>query len=135
MYQPIPYSFIEAIGGIDWYLGYNQDKSDTPVDNSLSLGAYVLERWDDGQLVFKKNPNYVYADIKYNIAGVHINILTAASTDRLAGFREFEAGKIDSSGIPQEKVKEFADDPRTRTTMGDFCYKLLTIPRLSTPKR
>lgn len=124
LYQPIPYSFIETIGGIDWYLGYNQDKSDTPVDNSLSLGAYVLERWDDGQLVFKKNPNYVYADTKYNIAGVHINILTAASTDRLAGFREFEAGKIDSSGIPQEKVKELADDPRTRTTMGDFCYKL-----------
>ncbi len=124
LYQPIPVSFINAIGGIDNYLGFNENKSDTPVDNSLSLGAYVLERWDDGQVVYKKNPNYVYASSKYQIEGVHINILPAASTDRLAGFREFEAGKIDSSGIPQEKVAELANDPRTRTTMGDFCFKL-----------
>ncbi|MCM1194433.1 MAG: Ig-like domain-containing protein [Firmicutes bacterium] len=124
LYMPIPASFIEAIGGIENYRGFNTNKSDSPVDNSLSLGPYTLERWDDGQVVYKKNPYYVYADTKYAIEGIHINILTAAATDNEAGFREFLQGNIDASGIPQAYLSQYISDPRTRATLGDFCYKL-----------
>ncbi|MCM1289868.1 MAG: Ig-like domain-containing protein [Corallococcus sp.] len=132
LYMPVPAEFITDIStdsgktnGIENYLGFNSDKaSGSPVDNSLSLGAYTLERFDDGQIVYKKNPYYVYADTKYQIEGVHINILTAAATDNEAGFREFLANKTDVSGIPQNYLKDYVADPRTRTTLGDFCYKL-----------
>lgn len=124
LYMPIPQSFLDLVT-VKNYLGFNEDKTETPVDNSLSLGAYALERWDSGQqVVYKKNPNYVYADTKYQIAGVHINILTAAQEDREAGIREFLAGKTDSSGIPQTRLEEFKNDSRTRVTRGDSNFKL-----------
>lgn len=124
LYMPVPQSFIDLVT-VQNYLGYNEDKSETPVDNSLSLGAYALERWDAGQqVVYKKNPNYVYADTKYSIEGIHINILTAAAEDREASIREFLAGKTDSATIPQTRLEEFKNDPRTRNTRGDSNFKL-----------
>ena len=107
------------------YLGYNNDKTESPLDNSLSLGAYYVERYDqDQQIVYAKNPNYVYADTKYAIPGVHVKIFPAASEDTTAGFNEFLAGHFDSSGIPQEYLNEYRNDPRTRSTTGDSNFKL-----------
>ena len=124
MYMPLPKEFLDIVT-VKNYLGFNSDKSESPVDNSLSLGAYTLERWDSGeQVVYKKNPNYVYASTKYSIPGIHINILEAAKTDEEAGFKEFLANKIDSSGIPQTKLTEYASDPRTKHTTGDTTLKL-----------
>lgn len=124
LYMPVPASFIEKVG-VDAYLGYTSDKSSSPVDNSLSLGSYTLERWDSGQqVVYKKNPYYVYAASKYAIAGIHINILTAAATDTEASIKEFLAGKTDSCGIPQTYLDEYKSDPRTRQTKGDSNFKL-----------
>ena len=111
--------------GVESFLGYSQDKKTTPVDNSLSLGAYTLERWDsDQQIVFKKNPNYVYADTKYKIEGIHVNILTAATEDKEANIKEFLAGKIDATGIPDTYLAQYKSDPRTKTTTGDSVFKL-----------
>lgn len=124
LYMPVPEEFITDIGGVENYLGYNSDKSSTPADNSLSLGAYTVERFDEGQIVYKKNPYYVYKDTKYSIEGIHINILTAAATDNEAGFKEFLAGKTDASGIPANYLSQYKSDPRTRSTLGDFVYKL-----------
>lgn len=124
LYAPIPKDFIDLVG-TDNYLNFSQDKSSSPVDNSLSLGAYALERWDSGQqIVYKKNPNYVYADTKYKIQGVHINILEAAKEDKEAAIKEFLAGKTDSATIPDTYLKEYKSDPRTRVTGGDSCFKL-----------
>lgn len=124
LYMPVPAEFIELVS-VDNYLGYNSDKTETPVDNSLSLGAYVLEQWDsDQQVVYKKNPNYVYADSKYKIQGIHINILKAAQSDTEAVFKEFIAGKIDASSIPDTKLAEYVQDKRTHSTTGDSCFKL-----------
>ena len=124
LYMPVPKDFIDLVG-VDAYLGYNADKTTTPVDNSLSLGAYTLERWDtDQQVVYKKNPNYVYADSKYKIQGVHINILAALASDHDAGMKEFLAGKVDSAGITENYLDQYASDPRTRTTTGDSVFKL-----------
>ena len=124
LYMPVPQDFIDEVG-LENYLGYNSDKTTTPVDNCLSLGAYTLEQWDaDDQVVYKKNPNYVYADTKYAIAGVHINIFPALNTDPEAGLKEFLAGNTHSSGIPQTRLDEFKNDPRTKTTKGSSVFKL-----------
>lgn len=122
--MPIPQEFLDLVG-IDAYLGFDSQKTTSPVDNSLSLGAYVLEAWDtEQQIVYKKNPNYVYADTKYQIAGVHINILTAAKSDPEANFKEFLAGHCHSTGIPQTQLDEYKNDPRTRKTTGTSNFKL-----------
>lgn len=124
LYMPIPQEFLDLVTVAN-YLGYNADKTETPVDNSLVVGPYALERWDSGQqVVYKKNPNYVFADTKYQIAGIHLNILTAAQTDPEAVFNQFIAGNIDSTGIPQTKLSEYKNDSRTKTTKGDSNFKL-----------
>ncbi len=124
LYMPIPQEFIDLVT-VENYLGYNADKSETPVDNSLSLGSYTLEAWDaDQQVVYKKNPYYVYADTKFSIKGVHINILPGAQEDPNLGIKEFLAGHIDAAGIPQDYLNEYKSDPRTRQTKGSSNFKL-----------
>lgn len=122
--MPIPASFIALVGAKE-YCGFSSDTRRSPVDNSLSIGAYTLERWDsERQIVFKKNPNYVFASTKYQIEGVHINVLAALQQDTEAAFKEFLAGKIDSSGIPSTQLEDYANDPRTRKTTGDTTMKI-----------
>lgn len=124
LYMPIPASFVKLVG-VDNLFGFSSDKSTSPVDNSLSLGAYTLERWDsDQQIVFKKNPYYAHATTKYAIEGVHLNILTAAQEDKEATIKEFLADKIDSCGIPDTYLAEYSSDPRAKTSSGDSCFKL-----------
>ena len=122
--MPVPQEFLDLVG-LENYLGFSSDKTTSPVDNTLSLGAYVLEAWDsEQQIVYKKNPNYVYADTKYQIAGVHINILTAAAKDPEANFKEFIAGHCHATGLPQTQLEEFKNDERTRKTTGSSNFKL-----------
>jgi len=124
LYMPIPQSFLDLVS-VEYYLGYNADKTESPVDNSLSLGAYTLERWDSQQqVVYKKNPYYVYADTKYSVQGIHINILPGASEDENLGIKEFLAGHIDAAGIPQDYLDQYKSDPRTRQTKGSSNFKL-----------
>lgn len=124
LYMPVPKDFIDVVG-VENYLNFSSDKKTTPVDNSLSLGAYTLEKWDsEQQVVYKKNPNYVYASTKYAIEGIHINILTGATSDKELAFKEFLAGKLDSCGIPDTYLSQYSSDTRTRTTTGDSVFKL-----------
>ena len=124
LYQPVPQEFRDLVT-VQNYLGYNSDSTETPRDNSLALGAWYVERYDqDQQIVYAKNPNYVFADTKYAIPGVHVKIFTAAAEDTTAGFNEFLAGHFDGSGIPQEFLDEYRNDPRTRTTTGSSNFKL-----------
>jgi len=124
LYMPIPQEFLDLVT-IKNYLGFNADKSETPVDNSLSLGSYTLETWDsDQQVVYKKNPYYVHAAEKYSCQGVHINILPGMNEDPNLSIKEFLAGHTDAAGIPQDYLDEYKDDPRTRQTKGDSNFKL-----------
>ena len=124
LYMPVPEDFINLVTAQN-YLGFNKEGSETPVDNSLSLGAYYLESYDtDQQIVYKKNPYYVFADTKYQIPGVHVKIFTAAKSDTNATFNEFLAGHFDSAGIPQEFLSDYKNDPRTRSTTGNSNFKL-----------
>ncbi len=122
--MPIPQEFLDLVT-IENYLGFNNTATETPVDNSLSLGSYYLEAYNqDQEVVYKKNPNYVYADTKYSIEGVHIRIFPAVAEDRLASINEFLAGHTDAAGIPREMLDEYRNDPRTRSTMGESVFKL-----------
>lgn len=124
LYMPIPQSFLDLVT-VENYLGYNLTATETPLDNSLSLGAYTVEAWNqDQEVVYKKNPNYVYADTKYNIEGVHIRILPALKEDNEASFNEFLAGHTDAASIPQTRLNEYRSDPRARKTTGDSVFKL-----------
>ena len=124
LYMPVPEDFIKLVG-VGNYLGFDNNKTTTPVDNSLSLGAYTLEQWNTNQqVVYKKNPNYVLGDKYYKIKGVHINILPAIETDTEAAFREFLAGHIDAAGIPYTQLSTYVNDPRTKNTTGNNCVKL-----------
>jgi len=124
LYQPIPQEFIDLVT-VQNYLGYNLDATETPLDNALCLGAYAVENYtQDQQIVYKKNPNYVYADTKYQIGGIHFKIFPAAKEDTEAALNEFLAGHFDAAGIPQEHLDEYRNDPRTRTTKGTSNFKI-----------
>lgn len=117
MYAPIPYEFIEEIGGAQMYGSFNEDASLTPVDTMLSLGQFALEYYEQEKLiVFKKNPNdlvHLEHPELNNIDGVHMQVLTAAKNDTEAAFREFLAGRLDSCSIPGSLLSEYINDPRT----------------------
>jgi hypothetical protein len=53
-----------------------------------------------------------------------MNIFPAMANDNEANFKEFIAGNVDSTGIPQTKLEEYKNDPRTRTTTGSSNFKL-----------
>ena len=53
-----------------------------------------------------------------------MNILTAASSDKEAGIKEFLAGNTDAAGIPQTRLDEYKNDPRTRVVRGETNFKL-----------
>lgn len=124
LYMPVPQEFLDLVT-VQNYLGFNNNATETPVDNSLALGSYYVEAYNqDQEVVYKKNPNYVYADTKYNIEGVHIRILPAMAEDTEASINEFLAEHSDAASIPQTRLDEFRNDPRTRTTTGDSVFKL-----------
>jgi ABC-type oligopeptide transport system substrate-binding subunit len=115
LYSPIPEDFITAIGGAAEY-----GKPSRAVDTVLSLGAYVVEDWEDSkQFVFRKNPSYINAD-KFNFAGIKYAFIADANT----AFNEFIAGKLDAVGIPAAQVAAYKTDPRTRNTLGAAVFKL-----------
>ena len=123
-FMPIPQDFIDLVT-IDNYLGFNVERVETPVDNSLSLGAYTLEVWEENkEIVYKKNPYYIYADEKYQVEGIHINILSSIKEDPNISFNEFLLGHIDEVIIPYDCLYLYKDDPRTRQTKGDSNFRL-----------
>lgn len=132
LYEPVPAAFIEEIGGVANYGGYSSDKSTTPVDNILSLAPYYLESWTAGQLItFKKNDSWferlstdTSISSRYSIPGVHVSILAGYATDKTIPFKEFLAGKLDSSSIPSDYLADYKTDPRTTSVPGDSVFKL-----------
>lgn len=127
--DPVPEEFIGAIGGPSNYLKFGKSGTKaagwSPVDTSLSTGPYALESWTQNQeIVYKKNPNYVYADSKYQIQGIHFAILPGAKDDPEAIFKEFMAGHLDAAGIPSTQLDAYRNNPLTRRSIGSSCFKL-----------
>lgn len=124
LYMPVPEEFVNLVT-VQNYLGFNKTATETPADNALTVGPFYVENYtSDQQIVYAKNPNYVFADTKYAIPGIHVKIFTAAESDPTAAFNEFIAEHFDSASIPQDYLNEYRNDPRTRSTTGDSNFKL-----------
>lgn len=130
LYAPIPAEFLEAIGGINVYQSFGADGSGlTPVDTTLSTGPYCVETWtSDASFTFKKNELMSKeangGENRYQIPGIHIDILAAATSDPLAAWKEYEAGNLDGCGIPSDVLQEALGTKGTQTTKGSSTTKL-----------
>ena len=110
----------------------------TPADTTLSIGAYTIAKYDvgtgtDNQLVFVKNPDWVdtvkeKADTGYDIyqiPGILVNVNSALKQDPTANYKNFKAGKTDTSGIPSSVAEQEAGDkPYKYFVEGDSVWKL-----------
>lgn len=137
LYMPIPADFWNAVtvNGTEpgnWFT-YNSDMSYTPVDNSLSVGPYVLESWEtDIAITFAKNTSWKEYDPAtgaevtgiYNIPGVYINIFSRATEDANAAFLEFLDENIDACSIPSDYLDQYKGDSRAIKVPGDTVWKL-----------
>ncbi len=125
IYAPIPQEFVDAIGGAKFYGKFDKEHGLTPVDTTLATGPYVLETWEEDKLItFKKNELYYDKTLYQGWEGVHVAILPATKEDAEAAYREFEAGKLTSCGIPSTKLQELKNDPRACKTVGSSTTKL-----------
>lgn len=117
LYMPLPYEFIEKVGGAEKYGCFSENGDLTPVDTTLGLGPYTLEYYEkDKAIVYKRNPYWIKnaeKDNMYHIEGIHTAVITAAKTDTEAVFKEFLANKLDSSSIPGTFLEKYLNDPRT----------------------
>lgn len=126
--EPMPASFINEVG-VDMINGYSSDRSYTPVDNTLSLGAYTLESWETEKLIcFKRNENWF--ELKenpeiYQIGGIHTDILKGYSTDENIAIKQFlNSNNLDAVGVPSDYLKDYANDPRAVKVPGESIWKL-----------
>ena len=133
LYAPIPEDFLTTIGGIaNWGCfvdGGAGTYKYTPVDTALSTGPYVVELWNaDTEFAFKKNtvlnPAINGGEHRYQIPGVHVNIMPSTTSDPLAAFEAWKAGKIDACGIPSDKISEEVNAKGTQQTRGSSTTKL-----------
>ena len=124
LFMPIPQEFLDLVG-TEYYLAFRPDAGETPVDNSLSLGPYCLERWDAGErIVFRKNPGYLFADTRYAIPGVHAAILPQADLDPEGAVQAFLDGLLDYAQIPASSIDKYRQDPRTRAIPVSGSFRL-----------
>lgn len=104
----------------------------TPVDNTLSLSAYMLEDCQEGFNVYKRNPEWVEfkstdptINSRYSIEGIKILYLSGAQSDPNFAFNQFiNVGNLDAISIPKDYMNQYVNDRRTTTTQGDSTFKL-----------
>ena len=135
--SPMPEEFIKTIGGsaanpiregAQRYGSFNNNDAagahkDKILDFTLSVGPYMLEAWDKNQsIVFKKNSTWNEPG-RYNIEGVKL-IVIDASTDSDAIYKQFNANKLDSCGIPTKHISEEVGKTGVYKTKGDSTFKL-----------
>ena len=138
MFAPVPEDFLKDLGGgnladgIALWGKFDNTATLSPVDTFLSTGPYVLKEWvKDSKITYARNPNYVYGEdpkttrpSHYYIEGVYIDVITALDQDNEAALKKFEAGKLDSCGVPSTKLSDYTSDPRATLIPGETTTKL-----------
>ena len=133
--SPLPEQFIYDLGnevsheagkeistGAVLYGNFNSGSDMTKY--CLCLGPYMLEDWDKTQqIIFKKNTDW-FETGRYFIEGVKLVVIKAATSDPDAIYKEFNAGKLDSCGIPTKHISEEMGKPGVKQTKGDSTFKL-----------
>ena len=134
LFSPIPRSFIESLApegtvhrGILNYGQYSTGRN--IVDNTISLGAYYLETWNDSYLTFKKDATWVERSSpdqtiknRHQIEGVKITTYTNATQEQL--YQYYYSGLLDTCDVPISHIQEEAGQPDVRITKGDTVMKL-----------
>jgi oligopeptide transport system substrate-binding protein len=92
---------------------FNADKTEntyaTSADTIMSCGPFELSSWTVGaERVFKKNPNYVYAD-EIKLDGMHVRVVS----DDATALELFKAGEIAYLSLGTSSYEVYAEDPRT----------------------
>ena len=134
LYAPVPADFLSTIGGMNAWGSYVDGDTAgsykyTPVDTTLSTGPYCVEAWnEDMEFVFKKNELATAAinggETRYQIPGIHVNVLKKAKEDKNAAYEEFKAGRIDGTGIPSDYIATDVNTAGTQQTRGSSTTKL-----------
>lgn len=92
---------------------------------TIAVGPYHLEDWKENQtIVFKKSTNWFESSSRYHIPGVKLVVMKAVQSDPDAIYKEFNAGKLDSCGIPSRHVSEELGQEGVKQTKGDSTFKL-----------
>ncbi len=144
LYSPMPRDFISKIGGsvkddeggtvadANWIKGatnFGRFAGTSIADRVICLGPYHLDYWTKGQeTAFKRSENWFECDTeahrtgRYQIPGVHIQIIEKTTEEIDGIYMEFLQGKLDSTGIPSNHMSELlGTDKKTR---GDSTFKL-----------
>ncbi len=147
LYSPLPQSFLEkmatgetgndknwipatvAYGTFSTKLSHegfdgSTDSTRVMASHTLCVGPYYLRQWDkDQQIAFMRNDEWFERDAahnnRYKIKGVRIRTIEAAQTNDKAIYQQFEAGNLDSTGIPMG-----IDRTGAKQTKGDSTFKL-----------
>jgi hypothetical protein len=107
IYAPCPQEFMDLVGA-DHFGKFDTENNRTPLDTMLSTGVFVVESWThDEEIVMKKNALNDREEGRYDVAGVHYDILTAAATDKEAAFKEFMAGKLSAASVPSTQLENY----------------------------
>lgn len=146
LYSPLPEDFIRALGykagtpenevafvrdGSARYGTFNdnggvaQAHQNKICDSVLSVGPYMLEKWEkDIQIIYKKNDEWNEPG-RYNIEGIKMLIIRAAQQSSTAIYDRFkEVGDLDTCGIPVQYIDVEVGQPDVFQTRGDSTFKL-----------
>lgn len=102
-----------AIVNEEYYEKYmNDDRTETmygtSADKWISAGPFLVDSWvNDAEITFKKNPDYVFADIIW-LGGINIKVVEDEGTQ----LQLFENGEIDYLSLSSENFKKYEEDPR-----------------------
>ena len=108
------------------YGTFNNGNDDKILDYTLCLGAYTLAGWKKNQeIVFSRNDGWFEKARydRYKIPGVYIRVIDT-STDTEKNWKQFNAGNLDSAGVPTSKVQDMRGTPNVYETKGDATFKL-----------
>ena len=100
----------------EYYEKYmNEDRTETmygtSADKWISAGPFTVESWtNDAEIVYKKNPNYVFKD-KIWLAGIDVKVVEDAGTQ----MQLFENGETDYISLSTDNYVKYQEDPRLLT--------------------
>ena len=133
--NPMCEEFVGSLAGGDVIAGAKvygtSPAGKTPADTVLSVGPYMLEKYQPGvEVVFKKNESWpfttdAYGRELYQIEGFYNRVDTALSTDREESMKQFEAGYTDKVSLTTDtQWEKYGNDPRRRTVLPDGTFGL-----------
>ena len=128
--NPVSEDFLKVLGdgnaleGSKIYGISSSAKGYTPLDSILSVGPYYTCAYESKKTIaFAKNEEWPlckdkYGRDMYQIAGVHLNINSALSTNANEYIEKFEAGLTDVSNIPTDYWDKYVSSPLRKPYVG-----------------